>query len=153
MNIKNNDYELSTFPDAEESFCVAKYTYTYAPQNDILIDPIIYVDEIIDFSSEVNTKGILAESAATTFTWRNATGELLIENEDYEVVSDGIFKFIKAQDEHVLCQFSSAAFPKLKDSDILKTTLATVKENAPVSTFTTEKTTEMTRGLERNGVG
>ena len=120
MNLSKNYFKLSTLPDLQEAPMTSS-RYTYAPQAPYQIEQSYEVGQMIDLSSEKEVKGILEAPVATTYTWATQSGTVLTKGTDYEEPETGVFKFLTAPKDSVVCTMSTTAFPKFKSSSSYKT--------------------------------
>jgi hypothetical protein len=117
LNCTGNKLNLATLPQPE----ALKSTYNYAPQQAYSLPASITVGETLDLSSQTNVKGVLAVAAATTYKWTTKSGTVLVKGTDYDE-TNGVFKFLKAQSENVICSMTTTAFPKFTTTTPFSTT-------------------------------
>lgn len=108
----NNRLTYATLPLQQQSWD----TYSYAPQDTILIAEKIQTGEDVDLSSQA-----LINGHATTYTWKTQSGTELAEGKDYTSLG-GITTFLKSQTEAVYCEMTNEMFPDFTGKNSLKTT-------------------------------
>lgn len=127
--LDKNQLTLETLPKKPTSLNTNAKTkrFTYAPQA-----PLAVPEEVteLDLTSQLTAEGILKAPATTVFSFVTATGAVLAEGTDYEVVAPGKFKFIKAQSEKVYGVMTNEGFPLFTGDNAFKTTEFTVKAGA-----------------------
>lgn len=115
LNCSNNNLTLATLP------VPGAKTFTYVPQKAMGIAESIGVGETLDLSAQTNIQGLATEPKATVYTWKTTDGTVLVSGEDY-TEEDGVFTFLKAQENPVYCEMTTEAFPKFTGVNAFKTT-------------------------------
>ncbi len=117
---QNNHLNFSTLPVRKESWS----NYIYAPQQLMSIQKSINTGAEMDLSSLYSINENL-----TTYTWKTKNGLVLVEDEDYSILS-GKTVFFKSKVESVYCEMINAAFPDFAGADVLKTTLMEINQSS-----------------------
>lgn len=108
VNCSNNKFTLATLPGHGT---VSDENYVYAPQADL----------------QISSKGPGADLSAqniggvTTYVWKKATGETLIEGVDYKN-ENGVTTFLNTTMGKVYCEMTNASFPDFAGENVYKTT-------------------------------
>lgn len=110
--------------------------YIYAPQARHQLPQTIAQGEVLDLSAIASVQGVLAQPAASTFSWYDNAGNLLTEGIDYETKGTGQFAFLRPFADSVYCQVKSKAFPKFTGKSSYKTTSIAITEPALAANFT-----------------
>ena len=128
VNITGNKLNLATLPQPE----AMRTQFNYAPQQAYVIPESIEEGTELDLSSQNNVKGILAIPAATVYTWVTESNDTLVVGTDYTEVN-GVFTFLKAQTEKLVCSMTTTAFPKFTGASVFKTTAIEVKGSSSIN--------------------
>jgi hypothetical protein len=112
LDLRKNNYGLSILPIPNVNWS----SYTYAPQNKVVIPQSVPVKYSVDLSDQLKSTG-----AQTVFTWKTKGGVTLVSGTDY-TLSAGVTTFLKAQTDSVYCEISNSQFPLLTGSNALLTT-------------------------------
>lgn len=110
--------------------------YIYAPQAKHQLPQTIAQGEVLDLSAIASLQGVLAQPAASTFSWYDHKGNLLTEGTDYETKGAGQFAFLRPFADSVYCQVKSKAFPKFTGKNSYKTTSIAITEPIVAANFT-----------------
>lgn len=110
--------------------------YIYAPQAKHQLPQTIAQGEVLDLSAIASLQGVLAQPAASTFSWYDYEGNLLTEGTDYETKGAGQFAFLRPFADSVYCQVKSKAFPKFTGKNSYKTTSIAITEPIVAANFT-----------------
>lgn len=110
--------------------------YIYAPQAKHQLPLTIAQGEVLDLSAIASLQGVLAQPAASTFSWYDHEGNLLTEGTDYETKGAGQFAFLRPFADSVYCQVKSKAFPKFTGKNSYKTTSIAITEPIVAANFT-----------------
>lgn len=114
LNCSGNRLTLAALP------IVTTKTYTCSPQQ-ILVN-YIKEGDVVDYSAQMTLTGFATEPQTTTFTWK-AGKNTLEAGVDY-TANQGVFTFLKAQSEKILCEMTTLAFPAFTGSKVFKTNSA-----------------------------
>ena len=121
-------------PKATQTFSyAATYTKEYA-QKPYAIPEQIDVNGTVDLSSQA-TLG----TTATTFVWKDAAGNVLVENTDY-TVSGGVFTFLTEQ-TGIHCEMMNAELPNFTAAKPYITTTMKVNATTGITTIDNGQTT------------
>lgn len=138
LNISKNNFTLATLP-APDATTTAK-GFTYAPQNDYVIEESYKVGDVLDLSSQTNA------TLNTQFAVYKSDKTALTEGTDY-TVADGKITFLTAQ-EAVYVTMSSALYSKFTGTSIYKTTVTKVEGSTGINAVTTQGVKVSTAGNE-----
>ncbi len=136
LNISKNNFTLATLPDATTT---AK-GFTYAPQNDYVIEESYKVGDVLDLSSQTSA------TLNTQFAVYKSDKTALTEGTDY-TVADGKITFLTAQDA-VYVTMTSTAYPKFTGTSIYKTTVTKVEGSTGINVVTAQGVKVSTAGNE-----
>lgn len=120
-----NLFRISTLPDKKARW----NTYIYAPQLDIPIKSTLLPMDTVDLKQDVERNSI-----TTIYKWKSKSGKTLIEGTDY-TLTQGITRFLKAQDDSIYCEMTNATFPDL----ILRTSKTKINKILPVIMLESEQ--------------
>jgi hypothetical protein len=108
LQINDNSFTLATLPEHGD---LKEANYIYAPQ--------------ADYSIPTKGPGVNLSAQAlegkTTYTWKKASGEKLVEGTDY-TNKEGRFDFINTEAGKVYCEMTNTDFPAFTGSNVYKTT-------------------------------
>ena len=138
LNISKNNFTLATLP-APDATTTAK-CFTYAPQNDYVIEESYKVGDVLDLSSQTSA------TLNTQFAVHKSDKTALTEGTDY-TVADGKITFLTAQ-EAVYVTMSSALYSKFTGTSIYKTTVTKVEGSTGINAVTTQGVKVSTAGNE-----
>ena len=114
VDCSDNNLTLSSLPLKP----ITLTEYIYSPQKEYILQKNIYsINEEIDLSSQLTING-----TATTYTWKSASGIVLLNGTDYNVTG-GKFTFLKTYNESLYCEMTNTTFPSI--------TFKTVKISIP----------------------
>lgn len=136
LNISKNNFTLATLPDATTT---AK-GFTYAPQNDYVIEESYKVGDVLDLSSQTSA------TLNTQFAVYKSDKTALTEGTDY-TVADGKITFLTAQ-EAVYVTMSSALYSKFTGTSVYKTTVTKVEGSTGINAVTAQGVKVSTAGNE-----
>lgn len=136
LNISKNNFTLATLPDAT----TAAKGFTYAPQNDYVIEESYKVGDVLDLSSQTSA------TLNTQFAVYKSDKTALTEGTDY-TVADGKITFLTAQ-EAVYVTMSSALYSKFTGTSIYKTTVTKVEGSTGINAVTAHGVKISTAGNE-----
>lgn len=106
-----NNFTLATLP---EHGSLSDDNYIYAPQSDLLIAT---KGPGIDLSEQNR----VINGAGTTYTWKDANGNALVEGVDY-TNNNGIMVFKNIEVGNIVCEMTNQAFPGFAGDVVFKTT-------------------------------
>lgn len=138
LNISKNNFTLATLP-APDATTTAK-GFTYAPQNDYVIEESYKVGDVLDLSSQTSA------TLNTQFAVYKSDKTALTEGTDY-TVADGKITFLTAQ-EAVYVTMSSALYSKFTGTSIYKTTVTKVEGSTGINAVTAQGVKVSTAGNE-----
>lgn len=138
LNISKNNFTLATLP-APDATTAAK-GFTYAPQNDYVIEESYKVGDVLDLSSQTSA------TLNTQFAVYKSDKTALTEGTDY-TVADGKITFLTAQDA-VYVTMTSTAYPKFTGTSIYKTTVTKVEGSTGINAVTAQGVKVSTAGNE-----
>ena len=105
----NNMFTISTLPEHGN---LKDENYIYAPQQDF---EIATKGPGVDLSS-------LNRAGATTYVWKKANGEAVVEGVDY-TINNGATRFINTTMGKVYCEMTNTLYPGFAGEKVYKTTL------------------------------
>lgn len=108
----NNKFTYATLPGHGN---LDEVNYIYAPQADIIIAS---KGPGADLSEQLNA----ANGATTEYTWKNESGNTLVEGTDYSI-NNGVTKFININAGKIYCEMSNATYPAFTGANVLKSTV------------------------------
>lgn len=120
VNCSKNNFTLATLP------ALTCKTFRYAPQNAMEIAAEVTTDETVDLSAQNHITGLKDSPQTTIYTWMTEDGTPLVAGTDY-TEENGVFTFLKKQENPVYCEMTTDAFPSLSGSNTFKTTTILVK--------------------------
>lgn len=122
FNCSRNKLAFNTLPTKVAG------SYTYAPQEALIIAEDILINQVLDLSAQNNITGITETAQKTTYTWKTADGATtLVAGTDY-TENNGKFTFLTSQNQPVYCEMTSDAFPKFTGANVFKTTPISIQK-------------------------
>ncbi len=126
-NVANNALPMSMLPNKTSGTSAANFIYS--PQQRYALPKSEYsTSDVIDLSSQNNLLGVETTPQTTTYVWKDAATDAVltsvsssIKSADYEVISEGVFRFKRAFPQGVYCEMSSPAYPNLKSFEGTRT--------------------------------
>lgn len=132
FNCSRNKLAFSTLPTKVTG------SYTYVPQEALVISEDIFINQELDLSAQDNIKGVTETAQKTTYTWKTDDGATtLVAGTDY-TENNGKFTFLTSQNQSVYCEMTSDAFPKFTGANVFKTTPISIKKATGIQNNTTD---------------